>query len=154
MADGWETARRRGTGNDYVVVTLAGPSRLHYVDLDTGYFLGNAPGWARLSARHAHEGPWEEILPRVPIASDSHNRYRLDHPADDVTAVRVDVYPDGGFSRLHLYGELAPAALSEAIAHWLRLLPPAAYRLMLEEYGLPFARVRELTPDQLLQLTW
>ena len=90
----------------------------------------------------------------MPISPDSHNRFRLDHPDDDVTAVRVDVYPDGGFSRLHLYGELAPAALGEAIAHWLRLLPPAAYRLMLAEYGLPFARVRELTPDQLLQLTW
>ena len=154
MAEGWETARRRTAGNDYVVVTLAGPARLHYVDFDTSYFLGNAPGWARLSARYANEGPWQEILPRSPLSSDAHNRYRLDSSADDVTAVRVDVYPDGGFSRLHLFGELAPLALSEAIEHWLRLLPPAAYAAMLAEYGIPFARVRDLSSAALLQLTW
>ena len=32
MADGWETARRRTAGNDYLVVTLAGPARLSFRD--------------------------------------------------------------------------------------------------------------------------
>jgi allantoicase len=154
MSEGWETARRRTAGNDYVVVTLAGPARLHHVDVDTGYFLGNAPGWVRLSARHNHEGLWQEVLPRTPISPDAHNRFRLDYPHDDITSVRVDVYPDGGFSRLHLFGELAPASLAEAIAHWLRLLPPPAYREMLDTYGIPFSRVADLSDDQLLQLTW
>lgn len=154
MAEGWETARRRTAGNDYVVVTLAGPSKLDYVDIDTAYFLGNAPGWVRLSARTDSDAPWAEILPRSPISPDAHNRFRLDHVAGDITAVRVDVYPDGGFSRLHLFGELAPTALADAIAHWLRLLPPTAYATMLASYGIPFAAVKELTSDQLLTLTW
>ena len=154
MAEGWETARRRTAGNDYVVVTLAGPSQLHYVDIDTSYFLGNAPGWVRLSARPDNEGPWTEILPRSQISPDAHNRFRLNHVSADVTAVRVDVYPDGGFSRLHLFGELAPDALAEAIAHWLRLLPPPAYAKMLASYDIPFSAVRDLSNEQLLLLNW
>ncbi len=66
----------------------------------------------------------------------------------------MDAYPDGGFSRLHLFGELAPAALSAAIAHWLRLLPPTAYAAMLSSYDIPFAAVTDLTAEQLLSLTW
>ena len=77
MSDGWETARRRTAGNDYLVVTLAGPARLSYVDIDTGYFLGNAPGSVRLSARGDEEAPWRELLPVAPIAP------RLAQPVPD-----------------------------------------------------------------------
>ena len=53
-----------------------------------------------------------------------------------VTAVRVDVYPDGGFSRLRLMGKLLPAALSEAIGHWLDRLPRSASATVLADAGL------------------
>src|SRR5262249_18367788 len=49
MSDGWENARRRGPGNDYVTVRLAAAGRLRYVEIDTSYFVGNAPGWIALS---------------------------------------------------------------------------------------------------------
>lgn len=39
--------------------------------------------------------------------------------------IRLDIYPDGGISRLRLHGEV-PAELRERIAQrWLNLLPPA-----------------------------
>lgn len=44
MGEGWETARRRGGGNDYVTVQLAAPGHVRQVELDTSYFKGNAPG--------------------------------------------------------------------------------------------------------------
>ena len=153
MSEGWETARRRTAGNDYLVVTLAGPSHLSYVDIDTGYFLGNAPGRARLSGRVDEEAPWREILPESAITPDGHNRFRLDSTLA-VSAVRVDVFPDGGFSRLHLMGELAQDALADAIAHWLRLLPPPAYGTILAGAGIERVPVRTLTAEQLLALAW
>jgi len=153
MADGWETARRRTAGNDYLVVTLAGPARLAFVTVDTGYFLGNAPGRVRISARADDNGPWHEILAERQVSPDSRNRFRLRDDAE-VTAVRVDVYPDGGFSRLHLLGQLSPQALSAAISQWLRRLPaPAASRVLLDA-GLGGIPVRELTDRQLLGLAW
>ena len=51
------------------------------------------------------------------------NRFRLQDD-EEVTAVRVDIYPDGGFSRLHLLGQLSPKALAAAISQWLLRLPP------------------------------
>jgi allantoicase len=50
MSDGWENARRRGPGNDYVVVALAGAGRIQHAEIDTSCFVGNAPGWVVLSA--------------------------------------------------------------------------------------------------------
>ena len=51
-------------------------------------------------------------------------------------------------------GELAPEALAEAIAHWLRLLPTPAYAKVLAGAGIEFAAVRTLLPDQLVSLAW
>ena len=160
MAEGWETARRRTAGNDYLVVTLAGPSRLSFVSLDTGYFLGNAPGRVRISARAGDSDPWHEILAETAISPDASNRFRLS-PSDvtgdvtaEVTAVRVDVYPDGGFSRLHLMGQLSPQALSAAISQWLLRLPAQASAGVLLGAGLSGVPVRELTDKQLLSLAW
>ena len=44
MGDGWETARRRDDGNDWVLVRLAAPGMVEFADLDTSHFKGNAPG--------------------------------------------------------------------------------------------------------------
>ena len=56
MSDGWENARRRGPGNDYVIVRLAAAGRLRQVEVDTSYFVGNAPGWVELSAAGSAAG--------------------------------------------------------------------------------------------------
>ena len=50
MGEGWETARRRDDGNDWVEVRLAARGVVRVVELDTTWFLGNAPGTAALSA--------------------------------------------------------------------------------------------------------
>ena len=49
MGDGWENARRRDDGNDFAVFRLAARGRLRDVEVDTSCFVGNAPGWVRLS---------------------------------------------------------------------------------------------------------
>ena len=49
MGEGWETARRRDDGNDWVTVGLACAGVVALAELDTSYFLGNAPGAARLT---------------------------------------------------------------------------------------------------------
>ena len=62
MSDGWENARRRGPGNDYVIVKLAAAGRFRQVEVDTSYFVGNAPGWIELTAAGnagGGRGAWE-----------------------------------------------------------------------------------------------
>ena len=43
MGDGWETARRRGPGNDWVIMSLATTGEIERVEIDTAHFKGNYP---------------------------------------------------------------------------------------------------------------
>ena len=130
MSDGWENARRRGAGNDYVVTRLAGQGRVRHVEIDTTCFVGNAPGWAALSGADApgplaggaepHRGPAPPavvLLPRTRVQPDTRHRFATGGAAE-VSHVRLDVFPDGGLSRLRVFGELTPAGLAAARRRW------------------------------------
>jgi allantoicase len=120
MSDGWETARRRDDSNDWLVVRLAAPGVLHEAMIDTSRFVGNAPGHARLSDAESGAG----LLPRTRLVPDTEHRFRI-RPDGQVRLVRLDIYPDGGISRLRLVG-VVPPALHEPIGRrWLDLLPPS-----------------------------
>ncbi|GAA3555563.1 allantoicase [Nonomuraea rosea] len=104
QAEGWETARRRGEGNDWLLIRLAGRGVIRLAEIDTTNLLFNAPGSVSLTGL---DGDREvELLPRTRLQPDTPHRFRLDHP-DPVTHVRVDIYPDGGLARVRLHGHLA-----------------------------------------------
>jgi allantoicase len=126
MGEGWENARRRGAGNDYVSVALAGAGRLRQVEVDASYFVGNAPGWVRLLAADARgagaagrrgDPSWQEVLPKTRVQPDTRHRFAVDSPRP-ATHVRLDVIPDGGLARLRIYGELEPEALDGLRQRW------------------------------------
>jgi allantoicase len=101
MGEGWETARRRGPGNDWVEIGLGVEGRIAVAELDTGYFLHNAPGTASLRGR-VDGGPWQDLLD-TPLEPDTRHRFVLAGPPP-VSEVRLDIHPDGGLSRLRLWG--------------------------------------------------
>ena len=120
MGDGWETARRRDDANDWVEVRLAAEGVVRQVELDTTHFKGNAPGWFRLSSGDT------ELIPRTRLQPDTRHRFRvagLDSGASPVDWVRVDVYPDGGFARLRVYGDLTAAGRERLGLNWYNRLP-------------------------------
>jgi allantoicase len=150
MGEGWETARRRDEGNDWVELRLAGPGVVRLAELDTSYFLGNAPGWASLravdarAADPADPAAWAELLPRTRLLPDTRHRFRLAGRAE-ATHVRLDVFPDGGMARVRLHGELAPAARTELALRFLNLLPEAhARRVLVADGGLEEAEAARL----------
>jgi allantoicase len=121
MSDGWETARRRDDGNDWLVVGLAAPGVLHHAVIDTSRFVGNSPGQARLSDPETGA----ELLPRTPLRPDTEHRFRLRAAGGGpVRRVRLDIYPDGGIARLRLVGEVPAGQRAPVIERWLGLLPP------------------------------
>jgi allantoicase len=124
MHDGWENARRRGGGNDYVVVALAAAGRPRRVEIDTTHFVGNAPGWVTLRAGD-EQGNWHELLRRTRVQADTRHQFLLSHSAE-VTRVRLDVFPDGGLARLRVHGEITPAGRDELRRRWAAAGPPAA----------------------------
>ncbi|MEU9319845.1 allantoicase [Streptomyces sp. NPDC048295] len=103
MDDGWETRRRRDRGNDWIRYRLVEQAEIRAVGIDTAYLKGNAAGWASLSARDGESGDWTEVLPRTRLQPDTDHRFVLPE-AVRATHIRIDIFPDGGISRLRLFG--------------------------------------------------
>ncbi|MEU6245939.1 allantoicase [Glycomyces sp. NPDC047010] len=110
QADGWETARRRTPGHEWLDVRLAGRGVVRIAELDTTHLKHNAPGWASLDGFDGTET--FPLLERTALQPDTPHRFHLtgDRPA---TAVRLNIFPDGGMARLRLYGRLTPDALRD-----------------------------------------
>ena len=121
MGEGWENARRRDGGNDWVDVALACEGVVTLAELDTSWFLGNAPGWAALTGRTA-DGDEVPLLPRTRLLPDTPHRFVLDGTAG-VQSVRLDVFPDGGMARLRLWGRPTAAGRAALGRRWFDALP-------------------------------
>jgi allantoicase len=132
MGDGWETKRRRGPGHDWVILKLGVPGTIHRVEVDTAHFKGNYPDSCALQAAFAEKSfvdasnasslNWEELLPDTKLkANHRHVFTKLQHPGV-ATHVRFQIFPDGGVSRLRLFGRAhVPADHKESLERINRL---------------------------------
>jgi allantoicase len=120
MGDGWETRRSRRPGPDWVIVRLMAQGIIERIEVDTTHFKGNAPESCALAVCDASddagmesltsERAYGEILPRTRLLAHSRHVFDVD-PANlrPATHVRFCIYPDGGVSRLRLYGQVTEA---------------------------------------------
>ena len=115
MGEGWETRRRRGPGHDWVIIRLGAPGRIERVEIDTNHFKGNYPESASLEGVFAPGAATEDFASnRVTFAPllqamklRPHRRHLIAKgfaKHDAVTHVRLKIFPDGGVSRLRVYG--------------------------------------------------
>ena len=118
MGDGWETRRRREPGNDWAILALGHRGTIRRIEIDTAHFKGNYPDRCALLAADVAGGTdeslvtqsmfWRTLLPAHKLEMDrQHVIERGFAELGPVTHVRVDIIPDGGLSRLRLFGELA-----------------------------------------------
>ncbi|WP_250512948.1 allantoicase [Caballeronia sp. INDeC2] len=118
MGDGWETRRRREPGNDWCIVALAQPGIIEKVEVDTAHFKGNFPDRCSLQAAYVKGGTdsslvtqamfWPVLLGEQKLQMDKQHFFESELAAlGPVTHVRFNIYPDGGVSRLRLFGTLA-----------------------------------------------
>ncbi|HYI07730.1 MAG TPA: allantoicase [Thermoanaerobaculia bacterium] len=104
MSDGWETRRRRGPGYDWVIVKLATEGRVRRLELDTNHFKGNFPD--TVSIEGTRDGQlWEDVLTRTKLQAHTRHFF-IDELLTDgpFTHLRMNVFPDGGVSRLRVWG--------------------------------------------------
>lgn len=108
MSDGWETRRRRGPGHDWVIVRLATEGQVRRIEVDTNHFKGNYPDTASIDGSIDGE-QWIELLPRTKLQAHTRHFF-IDELLTDqpFTHVRVNVFPDGGVSRLRVWGVATP----------------------------------------------
>ena len=114
MGDGWETARRRGPGNDWVILALAQPGVIERVEVDTAHFKGNYPDRVSLEAgvfesdgnATPDSSNWQTLLPETKLKMDQQHYFETLEALGNVSHVRMSIYPDGGVSRLRLFGRV------------------------------------------------
>ena len=116
LGDGWETARRRGPGNDWVIFELGSPGIIRHVELDTAHFKGNYPDRASIEAAYFDDaadaindsGDWQTLLAETSLEPDNLHVFEgALAELGPVTHVRLSIFPDGGVSRLRLFGHVA-----------------------------------------------
>lgn len=116
MGDGWETRRRREPGNDWCIIALAAPGIIERIEVDTAFFKGNFPDACSLQAARMSGGTdqslvtqsmfWPELLHPQKLRMDAEHSFEP-LAMGPVSHVRFNIFPDGGVSRLRLFGRVA-----------------------------------------------
>ncbi|WP_437851187.1 allantoicase [Sorangium sp. So ce363] len=132
MGDGWETRRRRGPGYDWALVALAAEGEIARIEVDTNHFKGNYPdscmiegidAAGRPAAELAGAGEWREIVPRTKLQAHTRHLFEEELRATGpFTHVRLNIYPDGGVSRLRIFGKATRSGAAEQRLRWLNAL--------------------------------
>jgi allantoicase len=77
------------------------------IEIDTNHFKGNFPDSASLEGLAADES-WAEVLPQTKLRAHHRHVFAKElRRTPAVSQVRLNIYPDGGISRLRVYGTLA-----------------------------------------------
>lgn len=115
MGDGWETKRNRTPGNrDWVILKLARPGTIDRIVVDTCHFKGNYPDSCSIEACMTdsdeavirEQVEWQTLLPAQKLQADHEHEFVKEiHRLTGVTHVRLNIFPDGGISRLRLFGK-------------------------------------------------
>ena len=116
MGDGWETRRRREPGNDWIIIKLAQKGNIEKIEIDTAHFKGNYPDRASIQATSIDKNittkdliqnseNWNIILNETKLSADNIHKYKINsNSKNEATHITLNIYPDGGLSRLRIFG--------------------------------------------------
>ena len=115
MGDGWETKRSRDLNHrDWAVIRLGAPGIVSKIEIDTNHYKGNYPDRASIEGVFApgvHVGNlagmnWSTILPETKLSANKRHLFagKQINPVGTVSHVRLNIFPDGGVSRLRIHG--------------------------------------------------
>ena len=119
MGDGWETKRRRDPGPDWSIVKLATKGSIEKVIVDTCHFKGNFPDTFTLEGMVTdsddftnvnQENKWQPIIVRTKLYAHREHLFLSEivpNNTEQFTHVRLSIFPDGGISRLRIFGKIS-----------------------------------------------
>ena len=112
MGGGWETRRSRPPSDDWILVQLGAAAHLNRTIIDTKHFNGNFPDTVAMDGLYWPNAPvhevvdtdaWREIIPLFETRADAKHEKSISD-SGPFTHVRLRIYPDGGVSRLRVFG--------------------------------------------------
>lgn len=116
MGDGWETARRRTPGYEWQIIELGHLGTIRQVEIDTAHNKGNYPDRVSVQAARVEQISdavivaqslfWRTLLPEQPLQPHHLHQYITEViDLGPITHARLNLIPDGGISRVRLFGE-------------------------------------------------
>jgi allantoicase len=103
-----------GDLRDWCTFSLGTPAKtIRSIIVDTKHFRGNYPESVIIEGRNHGDGDadhaWDTLVPRSRLAPDAEHLFQLAAATDadrrTTRAIRVTIFPDGGVSRVRVYGE-------------------------------------------------
>ncbi|WP_370588772.1 allantoicase [Pseudonocardia sp. C8] len=150
---GWESNRRRSGGHDHLVIELAAKGVVGIIDYDTTYYTGNSPESFSLEGCDATASDlrdpdaWFSLLARTEGRHDTPHWFSA-LPAPAVTHVRLNIYPDGGVSRLRLWGRPDGTGRSHLAHRWFNSLPEDHAAAVLRNLDVPAGIAARVVPGR------
>ena len=97
-----------------MIIALAQPGVIERAEVDTAHFKGNYPDRVSLDAglfasddlATPDASDWQTLLPETKLKMDQQHYFEALESLGDVSHVRMSIYPDGGVSRLRLFGRV------------------------------------------------
>ena len=117
MGDGWETRRSRGKNYDWLILKCATSGKIGKIQIDTHHFKGNYPNKCSLQAANLNgkistkniinkSKNWSLLLNKVKL--NPHKKHNFSNRLmknKKINYIRINIYPDGGISRIRVFGK-------------------------------------------------
>lgn len=111
IMDSWESSRHNSDALDYLLLELAQPSEINHVFLSTKYHDGNQAEFVRIVGLDLKNNEFE-IFPKQQMRGHAFFKTHS-HSNELIHSVRIEMFPDGGLSRVGLYKKLPAAEIEK-----------------------------------------
>ena len=116
MGDGWETRRRRGKGNDWLILNSIDGKTIDKIEISTHHFKGNYPNHCSLQAAYLSpksskqvvnsSKKWKYLLKNTKLSANKTHIFKNSlMKKDKINHIKINIFPDGGISRFRIFGK-------------------------------------------------
>ena len=116
MGDGWETRRRRGKGNDWLILNSIDGNSIDKIEISTHHFKGNYPSYCSLQAAYLSpksskqivnsSKKWKYLLKNTKLSANKTHTFKNSlMKKDKINHIKINIFPDGGISRFRIFGK-------------------------------------------------
>ena len=116
MGDGWETRRRRGKGNDWLILNSIDGNSIDKIEISTHHFKGNYPSYCSLQAAYLpsksskqivnSSSRWKYLLKNTKLSANKTHTFKNHLMKNEkINYIKINIFPDGGISRFRIFGK-------------------------------------------------
>ncbi len=117
MGDGWETRRRRGKGNDWLILNSIDGKEIDKIEISTHHFKGNFPSHCSLQAAYLSSSKsskqivnssikWKYLLKNTKLSANKIHVFKnVLMKKEKINYIKINIFPDGGISRFKIFGK-------------------------------------------------